>query len=110
MVKGIAVYGAYVAYEPVRQRYWKWIYHRTGAKAGEQWYKRRVWRTTKAMKKVMKTGRYEFHGPGGDLYRAVIEAKRRVPRGHVEVSAEEFLMAPEEYSQEGYWVESKVVS
>lgn len=38
------------------------------------------------------------------------QAKRRVPRGYVEVSAEEFLLSPEEYSQEGYWVESKVVS
>ena len=31
-------------------------------------------------------------------------------RARVEVSAEEFLEAPEEFSQEGYWVESKVVS
>jgi len=110
MVKGIAVYGTFVTYEPVRQRYWKWIYHRTGPEAGERWYKRRVWKTTKAKKKVEKTGRYEFHGKGGDLYRAVIEAKHRIPKGHVEVSAEEFLEAPERYGDEGYWVESRVVS
>ena len=110
MVKGIAVYGTFVTYEPVRQRYWKWIYHRTGPQAGKRWYKRRVWRTTKAMKKVVKSGRYEIHGPGRDLYRSVLEAIRRVPRGHVEVSAEEYLRAPEEYSQEGYWVERQVES
>ena len=101
MVKGIAVYGAYVAYESVRQRYW--IRRKDGVL-------QRYWKKTSRMKKVERTGRYEFHGPGRDLYRAVIEAKRRVPQGHVEVSAEEFLMSPEEYSQEGFWVESKVVS
>ena len=58
----------------------------------------------------MKTGRYELHGPGRELYKSVIEAIQRVPRGHVEVSTEEFLMAPEEYSQEGYWVEREIVS
>ena len=101
MVKGIAVYGSYVAYEPVWQRYW----HRR-----IDGIRQRYWHKTTRLKKVEKTGRYEFHGPGRDLYRSVIEALRRVPKGHVEVSAEEFLMSPEEYSQEGYWVESKVVS
>lgn len=62
------------------------------------------------MKKVEKTGRYELHGPGKELYRSVIEAIHRVPRGHVEVSTEEFLRAPEEYSQEGYWIEREIVS
>lgn len=110
MVKKIAVYGAYVTTEPVRQRYWKWVYHRTGAKAGEKWYKRRVWRTTKAMKKVVKKGRYEFHGSGKDLLRAVREAHRIMPDGYVDVSAEEFLEHPEDYGVEGTWIESSVES
>ena len=110
MTKGIAVYGTFVTYEPVYQRYRKWIYHRTGPKAGQQWYKKRVWKKTTRMKKVEKTGRYEFHGPGKELYRSVIEAIYRVPKGHVEVSTEEFLRTPEEYSQEGYWIEREIVS
>ena len=62
------------------------------------------------MKKVVKTGRYEFQGTGRDLYRSVIEALGRVPKGHVEVSAEEFLKAPEMYGDEGYWIKSEVES
>ena len=101
MVKGIAMYGSYVAYEPVRQRYWK--RRRDGIK-------QRYWKKTKRMKKVVKMGRYEFHGTGKDLMRAVIEAKRRIPRGHVEVPAAEFLEAPEKYGDEGHWIKTEVVS
>ena len=110
MDKGIAVYGTFVTYEPVRQRYRKWIYHRTGPKAGEKWYKRRVWKKTTRMKKVVRTGRYELHGPGKELQRSVIEALHRVPRGHVDVSTQDFLEAPEDYSQEGWWIETDIVS
>ena len=101
MVKGIAVYGTFVTYEPVRQRYW--IKRKDGVK-------QRYWKKTSRKKKVEKTGRYEFYGPGKELYRSVVEAIHKVPRGHVEVSTEEFLKAPEEYSQEGYWVERDIVS
>ena len=101
MTKKIAVYGTYEAKVPVRQRYWK--RRRDGIK-------QRYWKKTKRLKKVVKTGRYEFHGPGKELYRSVIEAIHRVPRGYVDVSTEEFLRAPEEYSQEGYWVEREIVS
>ena len=101
MAKGIAMYGAYVTYEPVRQRYW--IKRKDGIK-------QRYWKKTSRMKEVEKTGRYEFHGPGKELYRSVIEAMYKPPRGYVDVSTEEFLRAPEEYSQEGYWVEREIVS
>lgn len=101
MVKGIAVYGTFVTYEPVRQRYW--IKRKDGVK-------QRYWKKTSRMKKVEKTGRYEFHGPGKELYKSVVEAMRRVPLGHVEVSTEEYLRAPDEYSQEGYWIKREIVS
>lgn len=101
MVKGIAVYGAFVTYEPVWQRYW----HKRS-----DGIRQRYWHKTSRMKKVEKTGRYELHGPGKELYRSVIEAIHRVPKGHVEVSTEEFLRAPDEYSQEGYWIEREITS
>ena len=91
MTKKIAVYGTYYAKVPVRQRYWKWIYHRTGPRAGQRWYKRRVWKTTRRLKIASRKGRYEFHGTGRDLYRAVIQAQHTVPKGYVDVSAERFL-------------------
>jgi len=106
----IAVYGVYVTHEPVRQRYWKWIYHRTGPNAGEKWYKRRVWKTTASMKKVEREGRYEFHGRGRDLYKAVMEAHQTMPKGYVDVSAEEFLEHPEEYGTPGAWIKREVES
>jgi len=109
-VKKIAIYGAYMTYEPVRQRYWKWAYHRTGPKAGEKWYKKRVWKKTSRMKKVVGKGRYEFHGRGKDLFSAVVEAHHTMPRGYVDVPAEEFLKHPEEYGVEGYWIDKEVVS
>ena len=101
MVKGIAVYGTFVIYEPVRQRYW--IKRKDGVK-------QRYWKKTTRMKKVEKTGRFELHGPGKELYKSVVEALHRVPQGHIEVSTEEFLRAPEAYSQEGYWIEREIVS
>jgi len=101
MVKKIAVYGAYVTYEPVWQRYW----HRR-----KDGVRQRYWHKTTRMKKVVKKGRYEFSGKGRDLYRAVIEAKHRVPKDFVEVSAEDYLEDPERYGTEGSWIESEVVS
>ena len=101
MVKKIAVYGAYVTSEPVRQRYW----HKR-----KDGIRQRYWHKTTRMKKVVKKGRYEFRGKGRDLYRAVIEAHHTMPDGYVDVFAEEFLKHPEEYGSEGYWIESTVVS
>ena len=43
MPKTVAVYGTYKTKVPMKQRYWKWVYHRKGEKAGQKWYKRRVW-------------------------------------------------------------------
>jgi hypothetical protein len=111
MVKKIAVYGSYEAKVPVHQRYWKWIYHRTGAKAGQKWYKRRVWKKPKGRyKKAMLKGRYEFHGRGRDLYKAVILAHQYMPKGYIDVPAEKFLRSPETYGSEGEWIDFEVES
>jgi len=56
------------------------------------------------------SGRYEFHGKGKQLYKAVVIAHRLVPKGFVDVSAEEFLRKPYEYGFEGEWVEKEVKS
>ena len=108
MIKKIAVYGSYETKVPVRQRYWKWCYHRKGPKAGEKWYKRRVLKKTKRTKKVVVSGRYELHGRGRDLYKAIVKAHEVMPRGYIDVSAVEFLEHPEEYGVEGQWIERDV--
>ena len=36
-----------VRYITYKRRYTKWIYHRTGPKAGQKWYKKRVWKKVK---------------------------------------------------------------
>ena len=113
-MKELAVYGPFMVYREVshRQRYWKWVYHRTGPKAGEKWYKRRVWKTVTRMRAVSGKGRFELHGTGRELMRAIIRIKYgpRVPRGYVRVSAREFLEQEEEYSEEGYWIDIEVES
>lgn len=101
MVKKIAVYGSYEAKVPVKQRYWK--RRRDGIK-------QRYWKKTKRMKKVAMKGRYEFHGKGRDLYKAVVKAHRFMPKGFVDVSAEKFLKYPERFGFEGSWIESEVES
>ena len=110
MTKKIAIYGSYIAKVPVRQRYWKWICHRKGPEAGQRWYKRRVWKKTKRMKKVVMSGRYEFYGNGRDLYKAILKALRIVPKGFVIVSAEKFLSRPMIYGYEGKWIDREVES
>ena len=104
MAKKIAVYGVYKAKVPVRQRYKKWVYHRKGPKAGQKWYKKRVWKKTKRMKKVEFKGRYEFHGKGRDLFKAVRKAHRYMPKGFIDVPAEKFIEQPEKYGVEGEWI------
>jgi uncharacterized 2Fe-2S/4Fe-4S cluster protein (DUF4445 family) len=101
LVKKIAVYGSYEAKVPVRQHYWI---------KGEDGVKRRVLKTTKRLKKVIAKGRYEFQGKGRDLYRAVIKAHRIMPKGYVDISAEEFLRHPEEYGYEGSWIDREIES
>ena len=91
MTKKIAMYGSYVADVPVKQRYW--IRRRDGIK-------QRYWRITKRLKKVVKSGRYEFYGKGKDLYKAILKALNIVPKGFVEVSAEMFLIDPLKYGYE----------
>lgn len=56
------------------------------------------------------SGRYEFHGKGRDLYRAVVKAHRLVPKGFMDVSVEKFLKHPEWYGFEGEWIEKEVAS
>lgn len=101
VVKKIAIYGAYMARVPVRQRYW--IRRRDGVK-------QRYWKKTKRLKKAEMSGRYEFHGKSKDLYKSIMTAHHFMPKGFVDVSAVKFLEHPERYGFEGEWVEREVVS
>lgn len=101
MVKKIAVYGSYEAKIPSKQRYW--IKRKDGIR-------QRYWKLTGRKKIVEMKGRYEFHGKGGDLYKAVVKAHSIVPKGYVDISAEEFLRNPEKYGSEGIWIEKDIES
>jgi hypothetical protein len=102
VVKKIAMYGTYEAKEPVKQRYWK---RRIDG------IRQRYWKKTKQTRKVVREGRYEFHGSGKDLYKAVVKALKTVPkRRFVDVSAEKFLKHPERYGIEGEWIDVIVES
>ena len=101
LAKKIAIYGSYEAKVPVRQRYW--IKRRDGIK-------QRYWKKTTRMKKVVLSGRYEFHGKGKDLYKAILKALRIMPKRFVDVSAEMFLVDPMKYGYEGMWIDREVVS
>jgi hypothetical protein len=101
MSKKIAVYGSYEAKVPVKQRFWK--RRRDG-------FKQRYWKKTKSTRKAIMSGRYEFHGSGKDLYKAVIKAQHFVPKGFVSVSAEKFLEHPERYGFEGSWIDREIES
>lgn len=101
MVKKIAVYGSYKAKTPVKQRYW--IKRKDGIR-------QRYWKKTMLRKTVEMKGRYEFHGKGKDLYKAIVKAHEIVPKGFVDVSAEEFLKNPEKYGFEGSWIAKDIIS
>jgi len=101
MVKRFAFYGSYETKVPVKQRYWK--RRRDGIK-------QRYWKKTKSLKTATKSGRYEFHGTGRDLYKAVRKAHRVMPDGYVDVSAEKFLENPHRYGSEGSWIDKEMES
>jgi len=104
MVKKIAVYGSFETKVPLKQRYWK--KRRDGIR-------QRYWKRTRRTKTVQTEGRYEFHGKGRDLYKAVAKACQIVPKTrarYVDVSAEESLNNPEKYGSEGVWIEKDVLS
>jgi hypothetical protein len=101
VTKRIAVYGVFETLAPVVQRYWK---------LRSDGIKQRYWIKTARMRRVTKQGRYEFHGKGRDLYKAVVKAHRIMPKDYVDVSAKEFLKHPEKYGQEGSWIEKEVES
>lgn len=101
VVKKIAIYGTYRARIPVKQQVWK------RRKDGRY---QRYWIITDQTRIVEMKGRYEFHGNGKELYKAVVKAHHIVPRGFVEVSAEEFLRNPENYGYEGSWIEKDILS
>jgi hypothetical protein len=101
MVKKIAVYSSYEAKVPVKQHYWI---------KSEDGFKRRVLKTTRRLKKVTDSGRYEFSGKGRDLCRAVTRAHYIMPKDYIDVSADEFLKHPEEYGYEGSWIDREVES
>jgi len=102
MTKRIAIYGRYVAKKPVIQRYWK---RRVDGIKQRYWIK-----TTRYKNVVLSCGRYEFHGTGRDLLRAIILALRVMPNGYVDISAKEFLAHPYKYGTEGFWIDGEVVS
>jgi len=99
--KRIAVYGVYETKASVKQRYW---IRRTDG------IRQRYWKNTTRLRKVTKSGRYEFHGKGRDLRKAVMKAHRIMPRRFVDVRADKFLKNPEKYGQEGSWVDRKIES
>lgn len=101
MVKKIAVYGSFEAKILVKQRYWK---------RRKDGVKQRYWKKTARTKKVVESGRYEFHGKGKDLYKSVVLAHRVVPKGFIDVSAKKFLEKPYEYGFEGAWIDREVKS
>ena len=102
MVKKIAIYGRYEAKVPVKQRYW--IKRKDGIK-------QRYWKIKHgSFKKVEGKGRYEFHGQGKDLYKAVVKAHQVMPKGYVDVSAEKFVEHPERYGLEGEWIDREIES
>ena len=114
MPKEVAIYGTFMVYKKVfhRQRYLKWIYRRTGPRAGERWYKKRVWRKVTRRKVAPGKGRYELIGSGRSLTKAIIKIKNEdfVPKGYIRVPADDFLAYPEEYTQDGYWIYLEVGS
>ena len=111
MAKKIAVYGLYETLVPVRQRYKKWVYHRKGPKAGKKWYKKRIWKIPKGrFKKAELKGRYEFTGKGKVLYKAVVLSLKYMPKGFVDVLAEDFIKHPQKYGVEGKWIEREIKS
>ena len=101
MVKKIAVYGSYEAKLPAKQRFW--IRRKDGIR-------QRYWKLTRRKKRIESKGRYEFSGKGRDLYKAVIQAHHIMPKGFVDVSAEEFLKHPERYGFEGSWIDRDIES
>lgn len=92
MTSKIAVYGTYETRVPVKQRYWK---------RRSDGIKQRYWKNTTRTRRAEMTGRYEFCGKRKNLYKAVVQAHRVMPRGYVDVPAEKFLKHPEKYGIEG---------
>lgn len=101
MVKEVAVYGSYETKVPIKQRFWK---------RRSDGIKQRYWKVSKKHKKTVMSGRYEFNGSGKDLYKAIVEAYKTVPKGFVRVSAEKFLRNPDRYGSEGSWLDREVAS
>ena len=101
MVKEVAIYGSYEAQVPVKQRFWK---------RRSDGVRQRYWKSTGRTKKAEMSGRYEFSGSGKDLYKAIVEAHKTVPREFVKVSAEKFLENTEKYGSKGLWLDREIES
>lgn len=101
MVKKVAMYGVYNIRVPVRQRVW--MKRKDGVR-------QRYWKTTRRLKTVRGTGRYEFYGKPKELALAIRKAYRFLPRKFVTVSAMKFVRHPEKYGFEGKWLERTVDS
>ena len=101
MTKKIAVYGVYRAKVPVGDSFWDIIEEGAWGKLLQDSDETEWWEMR---------GRFEFSGTGKDLMKAVKLAFSRVPKGYIDVSAEEFLENPEKYSYEGVWVDREIES
>ena len=101
MAKKIAIYGSFRARVPFKRRVWK---------TRKDGIRQRYWKKTKGTKTVEAKGRFEFHGKGRNLYKAVVKAHEIMPKGFVDVSAEEFLKHPEVYGFKGEWIDREVES
>jgi hypothetical protein len=113
LVKSVALYGTFKKKIPIKQRYWKWVYHRTGSKAGQKWYKRRFWVYPKGRTKtIIMKGRFEFYGSGKELFQAIkMAVVYYVPKKKtVFVNAEDFVRYPLEYGDYGTWLDYDVES
>lgn len=103
MTREIAVYGVYrKTVFPRRER--RLVTRLDGIKQ-HYWYGAKKPRLSG---KIYR-GRYEFHGEGRDLYKAVVNAHQVMPRGHISVSARRFNANPERYGVKGRWVKYEVV-
>ena len=103
-VKMIAVYGHYSTEVNVLERVWK---------TRKDGIKQRYWVQSGRTEIQSFSGRFEFHGTGRNLARAVMMTDHLVPRPRKRfqvVSAKEFLSKPYKFARQGYWVMREVES
>lgn len=90
-----------------RVEYTEWVTRRDGFR--QRYHKVRY--VPRVKKRPLK-GRFEFHGSGNDLYRAVQKTigEDWIPRGYQRCGARAFLKNPSRYARRGRWVKYDVES